>query len=115
LEATDDPFTIEEARAIELIQAKRLADAGDALGEFEGSAVTTGKGRFGPYVKHEGKYFSLAKTDSLTTITLERAIEIIQAKRNQEANKYIKEFPENETIKVVNGVYGPYIKLENVT
>jgi DNA topoisomerase-1 len=47
LEATDDPFTIEEARAIELIQAKRLADAGDALGEFEGSAVTTGKGRFG--------------------------------------------------------------------
>ncbi|MDI9857796.1 type I DNA topoisomerase [Flectobacillus roseus] len=111
LEATDDPFTIEEARAIELIQAKRLADAGDALGEFEGSAVTTGKGRFGPYVKHEGKYFSLAKTDSLTTITLERAIEIIQAKRNQEANKYIKEFPENETIKVVNGVYGPYIQI----
>jgi DNA topoisomerase-1 len=47
LEATDDPFTIEEARAIELIQAKRLADAGDALGEFEGSSITTGKGRFG--------------------------------------------------------------------
>ncbi|MDI9864179.1 type I DNA topoisomerase [Flectobacillus sp. DC10W] len=111
LEATDDPFTIEEARAIELIQAKRLADAGDALGEFEGSAITTGKGRFGPYVKHDGKYFSLAKTDSLTSITLERAIEIIQAKRNQEANKYIKEFPENETIKVVNGVYGPYIQI----
>ena len=111
LEATDDPFTIEEARAIELIQAKRTADAGDALGEFEGSAITTGKGRFGPYVKHDGKYFSLAKTDSLTTITLERAIEIIQAKRNQEANKYIKEFPENETIKVVNGVYGPYIQI----
>ncbi|MDI9874863.1 MULTISPECIES: type I DNA topoisomerase [Bacteroidota] len=111
LEATDDPFTIEEARAIELIQAKRLADAGDALGEFEGSSITTGKGRFGPYVKHDGKYFSLAKTDSLTTITLERAIEIIQAKRNQEANKYIKEFPENETIKVVNGVYGPYIQI----
>lgn len=111
LEATDDPFTIEEARAIELIQAKRLADAGDALGDFEGSAITTGKGRFGPYVKHDGKYFSLAKTDSLTAITLERAIEIIQAKRNQEANKYIKEFPENETIKVVNGVYGPYIQI----
>lgn len=111
LEATDDPFTIEEARAIELIQAKRTADAGDALGEFEGSSITTGKGRFGPYVKHDGKYFSLAKTDSLTTISLERAIEIIQAKRNQEANKYIKEFPENETIKVVNGVYGPYIQI----
>ncbi|MFY7827159.1 MAG: type I DNA topoisomerase [Flectobacillus sp.] len=111
LEATDDPFTIEEARAIELIQAKRTAEANEALGDFEGSAITTGKGRFGPYVKHEGKYYSLGKTDSLTSITLERAVEIIQAKRNQEANKYIKEFPENESIKVVNGVYGPYIQI----
>lgn len=111
LEATDDPFTIEEARAIELIQAKRTAEANEALGDFEGSVITTGKGRFGPYVKHEGKYYSLGKTDSLTSITLERAVEIIQAKRNQEANKYIKEFPENESIKVVNGVYGPYIQI----
>ncbi|WP_044171393.1 type I DNA topoisomerase [Flectobacillus major] len=111
LEATDDPFTIEEPRAIELILAKRAADAGGALGEFEGQPISTGKGRFGPYVKHDGKYFSLGKTDSLTSITLERAIEIILAKRNQEANKYIKEFPENESIKVVNGVYGPYIQI----
>ncbi len=111
LEASDDPFTIDEARAIALIEAKRAADAGGNLGDFEGSAITTGKGRFGPYVKHDNKYYSLAKTDSLTTITYERAIELILAKRNQEANKYIKEFPENESIKVVNGLYGPYIQI----
>ncbi len=111
LDASDDPFTIDEARAIVLIEAKRAADAGGNLGDFEGSVITTGKGRFGPYVKHDNKYYSLAKTDSLTTITYERAIELILAKRNQEANKYIKEFPENESIKVVNGVYGPYIQI----
>ncbi|MFY7889501.1 MAG: type I DNA topoisomerase [Spirosomataceae bacterium] len=111
LEATDDPYTIDEARAIELIKAKRSQDANDSLGEFEGSPVLTGKGRFGPYVKHDGKFVSLGKTDSLTSITLERAIELIVAKRNQEANKYIKEFAENETVKVVNGMYGPYIQI----
>jgi DNA topoisomerase-1 len=111
LEISDDPFTIDESRAIELILAKRNQEANDALGDFEGKSVSTGKGRFGPYVKHDGKYVSLGKTDSLTSITLERAIELILAKRNQEANKYIKEFAENETVKVVNGMYGPYIQI----
>ncbi|MFD1820695.1 DNA topoisomerase I [Pseudarcicella hirudinis] len=111
LAPTDDPFTITEERAIELITEKRQSEANDSLGDFEGSPVSTGKGRFGPYVKHDGKFVSLPKTDSLTTITLERAIEIILAKRNQEANKYIKEFPENESVKVVNGMYGPYIQI----
>lgn len=105
----DDPYLIDENRAIELIQQKRAESVSEALGEFEGKLVTTGKGRFGPYVKFEDKYISLPRTESLAGLTLDRAIELIQAKRQTEANKYIKEFPENPAIKVINGQYGPYL------
>jgi len=47
----------------------------------------------------------------LGSLTKERAIEIILAKRNMEANKFIKEFPENDAVKIVNGMYGPYIQI----
>jgi len=105
----DDPYTIDENRAIELIQAKRAESISESLGEFEGKLVTTGKGRFGPYVKFEDKYISIPRNEQLSTLTLDRAIELIQAKRNAEANKYIKEFPERPEIKIVNGMYGPYL------
>ncbi len=105
----DDPYTIDEARTVELIQQKRAEAVTEALGEFEGQLVTTGKGRFGPYVKFADKYVSLPRTESLAGLTLERAIELIAAKRQAEASKYITEFPENPSIKVVNGQYGPYL------
>jgi len=105
----DDPYTISAERAIELIRQKRAETAGEALGEFEGLPVTTGKGKFGPYVKHADKYVSLPKGENAATLTLERAIELIRQKRETETNKYIKEFPENANVKVVKGMYGPYI------
>jgi len=105
----DDPYTITEERAVELIQQKRAEAVSESIGEFEGKPVTTGKGRFGPYVKFEDKYISLPKGEQLGQITLERAIELIAQKRQAEANKFIKEFPENPTIKIVNGIYGPYL------
>ncbi|MEN9297437.1 MAG: topoisomerase, partial [Bacteroidota bacterium] len=108
---THDPFTIEMDQAIAVIaQALKDAEAG-GLGYFEDSLIETGKGRFGPYVKHNGKYYSLSKTDNLATIDQARAIELIEAKRKVEANKFIKEFAENESVKVVNGMYGPYIQI----
>jgi DNA topoisomerase-1 len=60
-------------------------------------------------VKHNDKYISIPRADQQTPLSLERAIELILAKRQAEANKYIKEFPENPAIKVVNGQYGPYL------
>jgi DNA topoisomerase I len=105
----DDPYTITEDRATELIQQKRAEAVIESLGEFEGQLVTTGKGRFGPYVKFADKYVSLPRNEQLAGLTLERAIELIEAKRQAEASKYIREFPENPTIKVVNGQYGPYL------
>ncbi|GAB3012566.1 type I DNA topoisomerase [Spirosoma pulveris] len=107
----DDPYTIDESRAIQLIQQKRAEAVSEALGEFEGKMVSTGKGRFGPYVKFEDKYISIPRNESLAGLTLERAIELIQAKRVVEANKYIKEFPENPAVKVINGQYGPYLAI----
>ncbi|SOD82051.1 type I DNA topoisomerase [Spirosoma fluviale] len=107
----DDPYTIDESRTIQLIQQKRAEAVSEALGEFEGKMVSTGKGRFGPYVKFEDKYISIPRNESLAGLTLERAIELIQAKRVVEANKYIKEFPENPAVKVINGQYGPYLAI----
>ena len=106
-----DPFTIELETALLVIKSAALAAEAGGLGYFEDQLIETGKGRFGPYVKHNGKYYSLGKADALSSITQERAVEIILAKRNLEANKFIKEFPENAMVKIVNGMYGPYIQI----
>ncbi|MGV3561427.1 type I DNA topoisomerase [Larkinella arboricola] len=107
----DDPYTVTAERAIELIQQKRVENINESIGEFEGKLITTGKGRFGPYIKHDDKYISLPKGVTPGSLTPERAIELILQKRQTESNKYIKEFPENSTVKVVNGMYGPYISI----
>lgn len=107
----NDPFTIDLDQAVLVMKAAQVAAESAGLGYFEDQLIETGKGRFGPYVKHNGKYVSLGKTDNLASLTQERAIELILAKRNAEANKFIKEFPENAAIKVVNGMYGPYIQI----
>ena len=70
--------------------------------------MSVGVGRFGAYVKHDGKYVSLKKTDDPLEITPERAIELIEEKREQERNKFIKVF-EAEGIEICNGRFGPYI------
>ncbi|RXK52321.1 type I DNA topoisomerase [Aquirufa rosea] len=108
---SEDPFTLDLAGAIRVLDSAQKVAEAESLGTFENELISTGKGRFGPYVKHAGKYYSLGKTDNLATLSQERAIEIILAKRNMEANKYIKEFPENEQVKIVNGMYGPYIQI----
>lgn len=105
----DDPYTIDEARAVEIIEDKRKADSSDSLGDYNGEPVTKGKGRFGPFVKHDNKYYSLGRGIDLASITLEEAIVVIRQKEEAEANKVIKEFAENDKVKVLNGRYGPYI------
>lgn len=111
LAPTDDPTAIQPERCIEIIEEKRKAEAGDTIGLFEGLPITTGKGKFGPYVKHNNKYYSLPKGEYLAKLSPERAIEIIEQKRDAETNKFLKEFPENESVKVVKGMYGPYITI----
>lgn len=78
------------------------------IGEYEGATLTIGIGRFGAYVRHSGKFFSLKKTDDPMSITEERAIELIEEKRLIEKNRIIKEFAA-EDIQICNGRFGPYI------
>ncbi|MCQ2191289.1 MAG: type I DNA topoisomerase [Paludibacteraceae bacterium] len=83
------------------------------IGEYEGKTLTVAEGRFGPYVRHDSKFYSLKKTDDPMTITAERAIELIEEKRLAEKNKVISDFP-NEGIQVCNGRYGAYIAKDGV-
>ena len=74
--------------------------------------VTIGVGRFGPYVHHDGKYATLGKEDDPLTVSLERAIALICAKREAEAKSHLKAFAEEPGMEVRTGRYGPYIAFE---
>ena len=79
------------------------------LGQFEDKEVTVAVGRFGPYVKHAGKFVSIPKEYAPTAITLEEAVGLIEAKRQADAQKIVKTFPEDSEIQILNGRYGVYI------
>ena len=96
--------------SISLEEALELFSLPRNVGEFEGKEVIIGAGRFGPYVRHDGKFVSLGKLDP-HAITLDQSIELIKMKREEDANRIIKEFSENKDVQVLNGRYGPYIKV----
>ena len=96
-----ETITLEEA--LELFKLPRQ------IGFYENLPLIASIGKFGPYIKHNDKFYSLNKGQNPLTITEEEAIELIETKRKIDAQKIIKTFDENENIKVLNGRYGPYI------
>lgn len=104
----EDPLAIDLARAVELIDQKKAANATRELGEFQGEMIVQGRGRFGPFVKFGKLYANIPKGEEPATITLERAIELIEAKQAGVRQNIIKEF-EGSVIQVLDGRYGPYI------
>lgn len=96
-----ETLTLEEA--LELFKLPRT------LGEFEDKEVSVGAGRFGSYIKHDGKYVSLPKDEDPLKVSLEKAVELILAKREAEAKRFIKSFEEDPEMEILNGPYGPYI------
>ncbi|MEM9857073.1 MAG: type I DNA topoisomerase [Bacteroidota bacterium] len=96
-------ITLEEA--LDLFKLPR------EIGLFEDKSMSAAIGRFGPYIRHDGKFVSIPKTDDPYTINEERAVELILAKREADANKFIKGFDENPDVQVLNGRWGPYIKV----
>lgn len=94
---------------ITLEDALRLFDLPRTLGDYEGKDVVIGVGRFGPYVRHDGKFVSLKKEDDPYTIDLDLAIRRIEDKREADRNKVVKTFEENPDLQVLNGRWGPYI------
>ncbi len=92
------------ADALELLKMPR------DLGVFEELPVVANIGRFGPYVLHDKKFVSIPKGEDPYSITPDRAVELIQAKRESDANKTIKLFDTNPDVQILNGRFGPYIK-----
>ena len=99
----------QSVNTLTLKEALKLFEMPRTLGEFEGKEITVSTGRFGPYVKHDGKFASIPKDLSPYAITLDEAVALIVAKRAGEAKKVIKTFAEEPDLQVLNGRFGPYI------
>ncbi|MCE4563890.1 type I DNA topoisomerase [Maribellus sp. CM-23] len=97
-----ETITLEEA--LELFKLPR------ELGDFEGKKVSVSIGRFGPYVRHDNKFVSLGKEDDPYSVGLERAVELIEIKREKDKNAVVKVFSEDAELQILNGRWGPYIK-----
>jgi DNA topoisomerase-1 len=104
LKPTQSIETISFDEAMELFKLPRN------LGQFENEDVTVNIGRFGPFVAHNKKFYSLSKEYDPYSITLEEAIPIIKEKRQAKEERTIKVF-EKEKIQVLRGPYGPYLKV----
>lgn len=112
----DDPdkqfASLQKGQLIENItmeQALKLFELPRTVGEYEGKKVVAAIGRFGPYIRFDGKFVSLGKLYDPNTITIEQSIELILEKEKKEQEKFIAEFPDKD-IQILNGRFGPYIK-----
>jgi len=103
LKSTQSIETITYEEAMELFRLPRQ------LGLFEGSEVAVNIGRFGPYIAHDKKFYSLSKEIDPYSITLEEATPLIVEKRQAKDERTLKVF-EKEKIQILKGPYGPYIK-----
>lgn len=99
-----ETITLEEA--LELFKLPR------DLGEYENKKITVAIGRFGPYIRHDNKFVSLGKEDDPFSVEIDRAIELIEAKREKDKNAVVKVFEQEPDLKILNGRWGPYISYQ---
>ncbi len=97
-----DTITLEET--LELFKFPK------SIGEYENSEITVNIGRFGPYIKHMDKFYSIGK-ENPAEIDVEKAIEIIKHKREKINENIIRKFDDDTNVFVLKGRYGPYIKI----
>ena len=95
--------------SVTLEEVLKLFDFPRTLGEFEDKEITVAVGRFGPYIRHDNKFYSLAKTDNPALVDYDRAVEIINEKREKDLNNIIHTFDQDPDLRVLNGRFGPYI------
>lgn len=104
--------TLMKGQSIETItleEALKLFDLPRTIGEYEGEPMVAAVGRFGPFIRFQGKFVSIPKTLNPLTITVEEAIELIEAKRQKDEQRFIKKFEEDPDLEILNGRYGPYL------
>ena len=114
---TDKPrfAALKKGQSIETITLEETLDLFKlprSLGEFESSEMVVSIGKYGPYIRHNSSFYSLPKQDDPLEVTLERAVEVIHEKRQEEIRKLIRKYTEDPDIKVLNGRYGPYISFK---
>ena len=105
----EDPFSVNQERAEELIREKQKADA--PITTYKGEPVTKGVGRFGPFIKYQSLYVNVPKKYDFDNLSQSDINELIDAKLEKEANRYIQQW-EKEKISIENGRWGPFIRFK---
>jgi DNA topoisomerase I len=105
----EDPFSVNQERAEEIIREKQKADA--PIATFNGEPVTKGVGRFGPFIKYQNIYVNVPKKYDFDNLSQSDINELIEAKLEKEANRYIQQW-EKEKVSVENGRWGPFIRFK---
>lgn len=95
---------------ISLEEALELFKLPKKLGQYEETDVTAAVGRFGPYVRHAGKFVSIPKDKDPLSLTLDEAIELIEAKRLADEKSLLRSYEEDADMEIRQGRFGPYIK-----
>ena len=103
----EEPTGVDLKRAIEIIEAKRIEDA--PIGFYYEKPITKGKGRFGPFIKWNDMFINVPRAYDFDNLSKQDCDELIQKKIEKEANRFIKQWPE-EKISVENARWGPMIK-----
>ncbi len=104
-----DPLELSLDQAIEIVEAKEKENA--PIGSYKGEPITKGKGRFGPFLKWKDLYVNVPKKFDFENITESESHELIAAKIEKEANRYIKIW-EEEKIAIENGRWGPFFRVK---
>ena len=105
----EDPFSVNQERAEEIIREKQKADA--PIATFNGEPVTKGVGRFGPFIKYQNIYVNVPKKYDFDNLSQSDINELIEAKLENEANRYIQQW-EKEKVSIENGRWGPFIRFK---
>ena len=105
----EDPFSVNQERAEEIIREKQKADA--PIATFKGEPVTKGVGRFGPFIKYQNIYVNVPKKYDFDNLSQSDIDELIEAKLEKEANRYIQQW-EKEKVSIENGRWGPFIRFK---
>ncbi len=103
----EDPLSVNQERAEEIISEKKRADA--PIATYKGEPVTKGTGRFGPFIKYQSIFVNVPKRYDFDNLSQSDINELIDAKLDKEANRYIQQW-EKEKIAIENGRWGPFIK-----
>lgn len=104
----EEPTGVQLERAIEIIEAKKIEDA--PIGFYDEKPITKGKGRFGPFIKWNDMFINVPRAYDFDFLTQKDCDELIAKKLEKEANRFIKQWPE-EKISIENARWGAIIKI----